>query len=815
MIEVKELNTDTKVDNTDCYHCGDLCPNSEIKIREKIFCCPGCKLVFEILEDNDLCTYYSIDEKPGISPKESGIEKKFAYLDDTNIKNRLLDFKDEGFCRVTLFIPAMHCSSCVWLLESLYRLNPGIKDSKVNFLKKELSINFDESITSFRAVVELLASIGYEPQITLENVEEKLQQQSNKDLYLKIGVAGFCFSNIMLFSFPEYLSFGEGVGPTFEKFFGYLNIIVALPVLVYSSSDYFRSALNGWKQKMVNMDVPISIGILSLFFRSLYDIISGAGVGFMDSFTGLVFLLLIGKLFEKKTYDTLSFERDYKSYFPISITIKNKESEQTIPLERLKIGDRIVIRNEELIPADSIMINGDAFIDYSFVTGESTPVKKVSGEMIYAGGKQIGSAIELDVIKNVSQSYLTQLWNDEAFKKVQSSRITTLANSVSKYFTISVLSLATLAALYWLFIEPSLAMNAFTAVLIIACPCGLALSTPFTLGNTLRIFGKNKFYLKNTSVIESLAKIDSVVFDKTGTITRSTVSKVAFISSNPDRLELTDSEKEIIASVTRQSTHPLSQQIFAFLSDSNYQLVKEYQEYPGKGIEGVVSGKKIKLGSPEFVNQIYNHTEEDLASQVYINIDGNHRGHFRIVNDYRPGLGETIRGLIKSFKVFLLTGDNDREKPNLLKYFSDKTQLYFRQNPFDKLNFIKKIQSEGKHVLMVGDGLNDAGALKQSDVGVSITDDINTFTPASDAILDGQQFQKLSEFIKFAKWSMKIIIISFVISFLYNLVGLSFAIQGTLSPLIAAILMPISSISVILFTTGTTTFLARRKGILK
>ncbi|HES59297.1 MAG TPA: heavy metal translocating P-type ATPase, partial [Caldithrix sp.] len=558
IIEIKTYQSEIKTAADLCYHCGDSCSNSDIHISNKVFCCSGCKTVYEILEANDLCNYYNLDENPGIALKDTPIKNKFAYLDDQEIKKKIIDFHDNGISRVNFFIPSMHCSSCVWLLENLYRLNKGVIESRVDFLKKELALKFDESQTSLRTLVELLTSIGYEPQINMQSIDARGKKQSNKDLYLKIGVAGFCFANIMLFSFPEYLSLGKGIGKEFEKFFGYLNIIVALPVLLYSSADYFRSALQGWKQKMVNMDVPISIGIITLFLRSLYDILAGAGPGFMDSFTGLVFLLLVGKIFEKKTYDSLSFERDYKSYFPISVTRKEKNSEQVISIEKLKVGDRIIIRNGELIPADAIMINGEAYIDYSFVTGESAPVKKESGEMIYAGGKQIGGLIELDVIKDVSQSYLTRLWNDDAFSKEHQGKITTLANTISRYFTIVVISIALISAIYWFCIEPSLALNALTAVLIIACPCALALSTPFTLGNTMRIFGKNQFYLKNTAVIESLAKVNVVVFDKTGTITRGGKSEVTFESLDVNQNELSQDEISYVLSLSRQSMHPIS-----------------------------------------------------------------------------------------------------------------------------------------------------------------------------------------------------------------------------------------------------------------
>ena len=810
----QQVNIKKKVEQKYCAHCGDVCPNSNVHIGEKFFCCNGCKLVYELLEANDLCNYYSFEETPGNSPKEAGYATKFQYLEDQDVKQKLIDFTDGNTSTASFFIPGMHCSSCVWLLESLYRLSPLVISSQVDFLKKQLSVTFKETPTSLRELVELLASIGYEPQINLDSLHEQVDQDSNKELYIKIGVAGFCFANIMLLSFPNYLAGGSAVEPQLQKFFSALTILLSLPVFFYSAQGYFHSALNGWKQRYVNMDVPISIGILTLFFRSLYEILSSGAHGYMDSFAALVFLLLLGKLFEKKTFDTLSFERDYKSYFPVSVTIKKKNGETTIPLQKLHLGDRMVIRNHELVPADAVMINGNALIDYSFVTGESAPVKKISGDIVFAGGRQVGGAIELDVIKEVNQSYLTQLWNDDAFIKSHQSKVTTLANSISKYFTLVVIMLATLAAFFWLRTNISLALTAFTSVLIVACPCALALSTPFTLGNTLRIFGRQKFYLKNTAVIEALSKINAVVFDKTGTITRAQSSKIEFSPAPDSAAELSAQEAAIIYSLVRQSNHPLSQQIAFQLNQPKTSAVHNFKEHPGEGIEADVQGTKVKLGSYSFIyGRPAGNVRED-ATRVYVVLNGKSRGFFRIANIYRPELGRTIENLSQKFDVKLLTGDGENEKQNLLQFFKNEKNLFFRQMPVDKLNFIRNLQKLGKRVLMVGDGLNDAGALKQSDVGVSVSEDVNTFSPASDAILDAGHFQKLTDFIDFSRTSMKIIVASFAISFLYNSIGLGFAMSGTLSPLIAAVLMPLSSISVILFTTGTTTFFAKRKGIL-
>ena len=806
------MRTSTDIlEKISCFHCGEDCPNADISFGDKHFCCNGCKTVYELLEANDMCSYYALEEKPGNSPEESGIKAKFKYLDDEDTRRKLINFTDGKSSSITFYIPSMHCASCVWLLESLYRLTPIVRSSKVNFLKKELAVSFKESSSALRELVELLASIGYEPQINLGSLSRQIDRDENKDLYIKIGVAGFCFANIMLLSFPQYLVGGGHVEPGIKKFFAALMILLSLPVFFYSAQDYFRSAMQGWKQKHINMDVPISLGILTLFIRSIVELVTGGGHGFMDSFAGLVFLLLIGKMFEKKTYDTLSFERDYKSYFPISVTKKSSAGEESVSLENLQVKDRIIVRNHELVPADSVLMSDVAFIDYSFVTGESKPVEKRNGDIIFAGGKQIGSAIELEAIKEVNQSYLTQLWNDDAFTKTHQSKITTLANSISKYFTIIVITLAALSALFWARINLAQGLNAFTAVLIVACPCALALSTPFTLGNTLRIFGRKKFYLKNTAVIEALAKVSMVVFDKTGTITRSHSSKVEFVSATG--AQLSRKNKIAIYSVARQSTHPLSQKIAAYLQKADKMSVDNFIEHPGKGAKARVNGQNIKIGSADFV-QLTTIDKATAAADVHISIDDEILGHFEISNDYRPGLAGAVDKLMQRFQVRMLTGDGESEKKNLLFFFKHEKNLKFRQMPIDKLEYIKEQQKSGHRVLMLGDGLNDAGALKQSDVGISVSEDINAFSPASDAILDASQFHRLADFISFSRLSMRIILASFGISFLYNFIGLAYAMSGALSPLIAAVLMPASSITVILFTTGMTTLFAKKRGLL-
>ncbi len=801
----KSDQTAAQPGQTTCFHCGDVCPDQAIAIGEKYFCCHGCKTVFEILHTNELCDYYTIENQPGITPKQDLITDRFAYLDDKTVREQVIEFSDGKTEKVTFHTPAMHCASCIWLLEKLHDMDQRVFQSQVNFPRKEVSISYNRDEMKLSEAAVLVSSLGYEPLISLDTVGKREQSSAERKLYLKIGLAGFAFGNVMILSFPEYLSRTGDVDPLFKLVFGYLSLALSLPVLIFAARDYYTSAWAGIKTRTVNIDVPITLGIGMLFFRSAWEILSRTGVGYLDSFTGLVFFLLLGRIFQQKTYDILSFERDYKSFFPLSVTRKINNVEAVVPVSKLMPGDRIVVRNQELIPADSVLLKSDAFIDYSFVSGESDPVPKKAGDFIYAGGRQMGTTIELEVIKEPSQSYLTQLWNNDVFSKPRFSRLNKMVNQVSHYFTFGVVAIALLASLYWLQFDTAIAIKVFTAVLIVACPCALALSTPFALGTTMRIFGHKGFYVKNIETVEALSKVDAIVMDKTGTLTESRQDNIEF---SGDLLSL--EEQQMVKSLVRHSTHPLSQKIFQALDVSSTMTVSQFEEISGQGIQGHVQDSLIKIGSGNWLEIPPDKPGAgDMKTRVYLGINNQIKGYFLLANIYRPGLRPMLNQLKKQFKLYLLSGDTEREKATLVNLFGNAEKLYFRQSPEDKLQFVSKLQNHGAHVLMVGDGLNDAGALRASEVGVAVTDDVSAFSPASDAILTGENLHLLAPFIKMSKATMSVIVASFTISVIYNVVGVSFAVSGMLSPLISAILMPASSISVVVFTTVTTSLRAR------
>jgi len=784
-MEIAEQGVAAKVN---CYHCGLSCEEKAISSGENSFCCAGCKTVYEILNENNLCEYYELDQKPGVSLRHVH-EESYAYLDEPYVAKKILAFASDSFSRVQFSVPAIHCISCIWLLENLQRLNSGVIKSEVNFSRKQVTIDFSPTKVSLGALARLLASLGYAPSISLEG--QKADAPTNHALITKLAIAGFCFGNIMLLSFPEYLGLDEA-DHQLKLVFSYLNLFLALPVIIYSGQEYFIAAWRSYQQKQINIDVPIAVGLAALFLRSSYDILTHTGPGYLDSLSGLVFFLLIGRWFQSKTYDSLAFDRDYTSYFPLAINKKIKDEWKPVLVYDLQKGDVIRVRNMEIIPADSYLKGVEAYIDYSFVTGESKPVYATDGDYIYGGGRLIGQPIEFIVKKKISQSHLTSLWNNKVFHKKEESHYKKIIDRAAQKFTWAVMGLSLITAMYWWLISPSQMWLVFTAVLMVACPCALALAAPFTFGNMLRVFGRYGFYLKNADVIERLAAIDSVVFDKTGTVTYG-ASEIKFTGN------LTGEELGCIKELADSSTHPLSRLVSKSISSESASPITNFSEIPSKGIQGIINNHTIKLGASTFVGF---EGDQNSKSKVYVSIDGIVRGHFNIETSIRSGMKSLINRLsTKEFPLYLLSGDHGSEEERMKSIFPVDAKLHFNQTPLDKLHFVSNLQQNGFRVMMVGDGLNDSGALKQSDVGIAVTDDTGVFTPASDGILKGDQLQNLNQFIKLSKSAITILKIAFGISFFYNTITLGFAVSGHLSPLIAAILMPISSVSVVGFST--------------
>ncbi|MFA7327099.1 MAG: heavy metal translocating P-type ATPase metal-binding domain-containing protein [Candidatus Kapaibacterium sp.] len=787
-----------------CKHCSSECPDNTISLGENLFCCNGCKTVYEILHDNNLAGFYNMEDGSGALKPDSIDTDEFAFLDNAEINEKLKTYSINGKSKVVFNLPQIHCSACIWLLENLPKLKEGILKSEVNFPNKEIDVIYDETVISIRSVVELLAALGYRPKLDLTSMEGNKSKSPNRSLYIKLGVAGFSFGNLMMLAFPEYLSGGEAIEPAIKELINWLNILFIIPLL-YAGSDYLKSAYYGLKTKIFNIDIPISIGIIVLAVRSTVDIVTNTGHGYVDSLGGLLFFLLIGKLFQQKTYNLLSFDRDYKSYFPLSVIRKKETENEHITLKDIKIGDVLLIRNNEIIPTDSLLESEKAMMDYSFVTGESSPVSITHHEKIYAGARALGKAIEVRVTEEFDQSYLTKLWNNDAFDKFSKKGISKMSNMIARNFSIVVMIIGIIAFAFWLPHSTAKAFDVLTAILIIACPCALALTLPFTYGSTMRVFGRNRFFIKTDAIVEFLSNIDSFVFDKTGTLTKATYGGISYKGKDFEKY------KSIVKAAVSNSTHPISSLISSSVSGVGTIEIGSFEELAGKGITATYKDTTIRIGSAKWIEPDSGTQAENAA---VLEINGEVYGAFYNKSEFRDNAFETLDELSKNgYEISIISGDNQKDENNILAKAPKGTKTHFNKLPHEKLDYIAELQGNGANTAMVGDGLNDAGALAKANVGIAIAEKSNNFTPGSDAILLGDELEKLPKFMQMSKSAIRIAYASIGISFIYNTVGISFAASGHLSPVVAAILMPISSISVIVFTVSAVNLLAKRKGL--
>ncbi|HQV76681.1 MAG TPA: HAD-IC family P-type ATPase, partial [Flavobacteriales bacterium] len=673
-------------------------------------------------------------------------------------------------------------------------------------------------------LVKLLRRIGYGPQLTA--AKERVEKAVPHMVYIRLGVAGFIFGNTMMFSFPEYLGANTEAG--LRTGFQWLIVLFSLPVVFFLSTEFFRSAWAGIRSSTVNIDQPIALGIVALWTRSLWEVGTGIGPGYFDSLAGLLFFLLIGRWYQAYTYRALRFDRALEDFLPLVVIRRTASGEAATKVTELVPGDHIIIRDHELVPVDAVLRNGVGHIDNSFITGEPLPSRKEVGETVKAGGRQRGAVIELEVLRTFAESRLKQLWAEQVSTQDRPA-MPRLIDTVARRFTIAVLLIALGAALYWWGKDPAQVWPVVTAVLIVACPCALALSMPFAYGHTIRLMGKKGLFLRDAEVVERMAHVDTVVFDKTGTLTAREAHEVRWHGR-----ELTVEQQALVHALARSSTHPLSAVLSQELRNTRTptngedrsrsvdavipalsregrpteMLITDVHETAGAGIQGMVGPHSVRIGSAEFCGGTENMRTNGEA-HVHVTIDGVWCGHFAIRKRARTGIAKAVEQLRARLQVALLTGDAqvDSELSNAFK----GAQVRTRCSPVDKAQEIIQQQQRGHRVLMVGDGLNDAGALAQSDVGITVTETTAALTPASDAIMDARAVAQLPQFLQLARRSRRIVLASLGISLCYNLVGVSFAVTGQLTPLFAAILMPLSSVSVVAFVTASVALAARTK----
>lgn len=764
-----------------CKHCNDPIIGKAIEEDSNLFCCNGCSSVYKILHDEN---FQSIVCDLDIDSQKSNVHY-FDELENPELESKYIKFRDKNQTLIEFHIPGIHCSSCVWLFEKLPEIDPRIIHCSVSFESRTVLIKFyHEGYTSLD-LANFLRKMGYPPDLKIQGDKK---YKSNRKSIIKLGIAGFCFGNIMLFSFPDYLSMSD-IPTEFLQYFGVISAVLSLPLLFYSGWEYFEKAALSFKMKKIDINIPIALGMATIFIFSNYLVFWKNESAYFDSLSGLIFFLLLGQFFQNKLFESFRRERDVEDFFPLAVLKKENNEWKASPIKALSEGDKIKIRNNEIIPCDSALIKGQAKIDNSFITGESILQSAKINDFIYAGGRQSGSAIELEVKNSFDQATWTKIWEEDD-KQVEHE---TIIDKLAGAFTITVIVIALSAGLFWSMDSIEKAIRVFSTVLIIACPCALALSQPITFGHLLRKLGKKGIYLKNPNSIPVFTEIKNIVFDKTGTLT---INKE---SISPDVISKIPSELiSPFFSLANQSAHPYSLLLSKSLKSKEVQTLSlnELSEEKGKGLRAYYNEDRFLIGSNDWM------IENDVK------IDQNKPGLYLAFNEelicripvsqiLRPKTKSLLKKLNEKFSLHIISGDTQENTDHFKSEIDFIEEVYHNQKPTDKVKYIENLDGI---TLMIGDGLNDAGALLKADLGLAINDSEHSYFPKSNGLIIGNALSELGNTMSLAKWSQRVVIICVVFSLLYNLVGLYYAVSLQLNSLVAAILMPLSSITILLLS---------------
>lgn len=808
----------TKTGQRLCTHCQapvskrffSSSTSSPDDSEEKQFCCQGCASVYSILRDRNLLGFYEIPENnvPSLNEKPAA---DYSYTDSEWFKSMFVRAATDGSWSITVKLPDIHCAACVWLLEKLPEMIHGVTGSRINYLRKQLTVSARAEV-SVSSVLQLVADLGYPPDFSRESKATQKLTAYDKSLLRRMALAAFGFGNAMLFSLPEY--FSSHLEASFSKTFIVLNSLLATIVLFYSAGEFFQSAWRALKQKQIVIDLPISIGIAAMFIRSASDILLGTSAGYFDTFTGLIFFLLIGRFVQSRSYAWLNFERDNLLFLPLAVRVEGPTGEVFKSVQDLRPGDSLRLLAGEISPARCRVVSDEAAADYAFITGESVPVSLHSGDTFEAGGKVVGQSVRLIVSESVDQAQLNRIWenapneNEEIFSRPAGG----FAERILPWFTFTVVTIATAALVYWLPRDSATAWNAFSAVLVITCPCALAMAKPFSFFTVQGALARKGLFLKSASVVEKFFNLKHIVFDKTGTLTAPGKFDIEFEGGYGD---LGEDDRAGLAALAGESSHPLSRAVGAFLGAGVHALPAQFTERPGLGLSGLVAGERYLLGSAAWLmaNKIMvaDAPQSGFSSVVCAAKGSAYLGRFLIRNQMRTGLDTTLSRFPARYDLALLSGDADAERERFAVAFAGAAKpvrFQFNARPDDKARVIRELRQSGP-VLMVGDGLNDASALAAADIGMALTEDNSHFSPASDAVLSAAAFTRLPGLVAQARLARGTLIAAYSVSFAYNAIGISVAVAGQLTPLFCAILMPLSSLSVIALAFASARFNSR------
>lgn len=785
-------------DMVTCSHCHlEFKESVMIKEDEHYFCCNGCQGVFHLLSDEGLDSFYEKAGNVTLTPPTK------QYEDSSNFNapafyDRFVKVNSDGFNEVSLIIEGIHCSACVWLNEKALHKMEGVIEASINFTNNKATIIWADNIVKLSQIIDMIRAIGYNAYPYDASLQEAHANKERKEYYLRMAVAIFASMNIMWIAVAQYAGYFTGIAQDVKTILNIAEGTLATPVLLYSGWVFFRGAYYGLKNRVVNMDLLVATGATSTYLYSIYITVMENGEAYFDSVSMIITFVLIGKFLEvlskKSVADTLDI---IGKHIPSEVNIVTDGKIVATKLADVIVGDIVVVASGEKVLFDGEIIKGDGSFDESNLTGESEPLYKQIGDSVVSGTTSIDADIHFKTTKDFKHSTLSNLVSLLESAMNKKPQIEQMANRLSEHFSSVILALSLITFIVW-WLMPHSFETAFMvgiSVIIIACPCALALATPVATLVGLSLGANRGILFKEAAQLETMAKVDTLVLDKTGTIT---VGKPEVVAEHI----FESFDKELLYSLVKGSKHPIALGIVNFLQTKEHTFetlsLNEFKQLSGAGMQAVVKEKKVLGGNKKLlVLHGMNHSFESENSLFYFAVDGRVVAVYELNDTVKPQAKEIINSLEqKGIEVIMLTGDNAKSASKVAQSVGIR-HYFFEQTPEDKANFVAELHLKNKKVVMVGDGVNDILALANADIGIVMGSGSDIAIDVSDVVLLDSSLEALEDAFKISRTTFGLIKQNLGLSLIYNAITIPLAMAGYVIPLVAAISMSVSSLLVV------------------
>jgi Cu2+-exporting ATPase len=802
----------------ECTHCGLPVPVGMVEPgAAEQFCCNGCRTVYAVLHDVGLDAYYDLRESAGEPGQRARTtDRSYAEFDDPAFSELYCRPVGDGLMSVELSLEGVHCSACVWLVERVSLIIDGAVETVLDVGRSVVRVVWDPEATTLSSIARTLDSFGYPSHPRPGAGSAELGRRADRALLGRMAVAGAVAANVMLMAAALYSGMFHGIEPQYVRLFAWGSFIVTLPAVFWSATVFYKGAWGAIRTRTPHMDLPISLGIIAGFLWGAYATFSSSGEIYFDSVTALIFLLLVGRWVQRRQQHAARDAAELLySLAPSSARVVEGEQVREVPIQAVPLAAIVEVRAGEHFPVDGIVTSGDSTLDASLLTGESRPERITRGSAVHAGCVNLGSQVRIRVEQTGESTRVGRLMKRVEEAARRRAPVVLLADRISGYFVGVVLVLALVTLGMWWFLDPAHAVEHVVALLVVTCPCALGLATPLAVSWALGRAARAGILIKGGDVLERLAEPGLVVFDKTGTLTEGRLAMQAW--------EGDESLKPLVRAAEAHSAHPVAAAFLRALGDEPEAEVSALSQTLGGGLSAQVSGRSLLIGSQAFIashgldvpawmaESLARHTEA-ARSPVLIASDGQVAALAAFGDPLRPDAVSSLRALRKlGYRVAVLSGDHPDVVRAVVRELGEPlVEAHGGVSPEAKLAWIERAQQHGP-VIMVGDGVNDAAALSAAGVGIAVHGGAEASLAAADVFTTRAGVAPGGDLVLGAHRTLRVIHRNLIFSFLYNLVGVALAMAGLIGPLLAAVLMPLSSITVVTSSFRSRTFDAGRR----